>query len=253
MHLTVNLVPGTLSRELSLFGDSELTFVVVDVLRASAVICTALAHGAKDVIPVGDIQAARALKNSSELTSPLLCGERGGRKLEGFDLGNSPTEYTADVVAGRSLIYASTNGSVALTSAPSTATVLVGGLVNQTAVAHTIVRLDRPTIIACAGKEDGFSLEDTVGAGAIIARLWELDPELELANDGARTAQILWDQYKSDPVMPLWQSQHGIYLIQAGFGADLATCGGVDSVPVVPIMNQDRLVADSMQLPHAQN
>jgi 2-phosphosulfolactate phosphatase len=244
VQLAVNLVPGTLARELSLFEGMALTYVAVDILRASTVISTALHNGAEAVIPVGDVESARVSKNAPALQNALLCGERGGRRLEGFDLGNSPAEYTRAKVEDRTLIYASTNGSVAVTAAPTGATVLVGGLVNLTALAQSVVRLDQPVLIACAGKEGGFSLEDAAGAGAIISKLWELDPALELVNDSARAAQILWDQYRSDPVMPLWQSQHGIYLIQIGFGADLAVCGAVDTVPIVPVMRDGRLVAE---------
>jgi len=284
VHLAVNLFPGTLERELFLFGIADktvspgahradksvhpteqfdaggpdtpvrpsatpmggiaLTYVMVDILRASTVICTALGNGAEAVIPVGDVGSARALKTSPQLRHSLLCGERGGHKLEGFDLGNSPAEYTREKIAGRTLIFASTNGSVALTAAPAGATVLVGGLVNLSALAQSIARLDQPVLIACAGKEGGFSLEDAVGAGAIVSKLWEADPALDLVNDGARAAQSLWDQYKSDPVMPLWQSQHGIYLIQIGFGADLSVCGAIDSAPIVPVMRAGRLVVE---------
>jgi 2-phosphosulfolactate phosphatase len=217
---------------------------MVDILRASTVICTALGNGAEAVIPVGTVEAALALRTSGHLPLPLLCGERCGRKIEGFDLGNSPAEYTCEKIAGRTLVFASTNGSVALTAAPAGATVLVGGMVNLSTLVQSIARLDQPVLIACAGKEGGFSLEDAVGAGAIISKLWEVDPVLELVNDGARAAQSLWDQYKTDAVMPLWQSQHGIYLIQIGFGADLSVCGAVDSVPIVPIMRDGRLVAE---------
>ncbi|MBI5867120.1 MAG: 2-phosphosulfolactate phosphatase [candidate division Zixibacteria bacterium] len=253
MHIAVNLVPGTLARELSLFEGGPVTYVVVDILRASTVICTALSHGAESVIPVGDIEAARVLLGRTDMRNAMLCGERGGRKLDGFDLGNSPAEYTTEKVGGRTLIFASTNGSVALTAAPRDATVLVGGLVNVSALAHSIVQHDQPVLIACAGKENGFSLEDAVGAGAIISKLWETDPELELVNDGARAAQVLWDQYKSDPVMPLWQSQHGIYLIEIGFGADLSVCGAIDSVPIVPILRDGRIVAEPPISPFPQN
>ena len=157
MHLAVNLVPGTLQRELSLFGGMAISYVVVDVLRASTVICTALANGAQAVVPFGDIESARVSRNSFGTTGALLCGERGGRKVDGFDLGNSPAEYTREKVAGRTLIFASTNGSVALASAPANATVMVGSLVNLTALAQSLLQLDQPILIACAGKEGGFS------------------------------------------------------------------------------------------------
>lgn len=243
MHVAVSLVPTTLAGELSRFGDAPFTYVVVDVLRASTVICTALANGATALRPFADIDSAKAAR-AGDWSDALLCGERTGRKIQGFDLGNSPSEYTTDRIGGRKLIFASTNGSVALASAPPEAEVLVGGLVNLSAVAKAIAEIDRTTIIACSGKLGRFSLEDTLGAGAIIAKLWEAAPDLELAGDGAQAAQLVWDRYKSDPTMALWQSEHGKYLIEIGFGSDLSICSSVDSVPVVPRWHHSQLEAD---------
>lgn len=244
MHVSVSLVPATLTGELARFGDIPVTYVVVDVLRASTVICTALANGATAVRPYAEIDTAKGAQ-TGDWQDALLCGERAGRKINGFDLGNSPAEYTTDRIGGRKLIFASTNGSVALASAPPDAEVLVGGLVNLSAVAKTIAAIDRTTIIACSGKLGRFSLEDALGAGAIIAKLWESVPDLEPAGDGAQAAQIVWDQYKSDPAMALWQSEHGKYLIEIGFGSDLSVCANVDSVPVVPRWQNGQLAADT--------
>jgi 2-phosphosulfolactate phosphatase len=240
MHIAVSLSPGSRSADLALFGPGLGCYVVVDILRASAVVCTALANGAAEIIPVADEQTARALKQKDQ--SALLCGERAGEKLPGFDLGNSPTEYTRQTVGDRRLIYSSTNGSAALAAAPPDVETLVAGLVNLSVAAEQLAALSRPTLIACSGKLGRFALEDAVGAGALIARLWELDANLELANDGALTAQLLWDHYRSDPVMPLWQSEHGKYLIGLGFGGDLSICAAVDSVPVVPVLRDGRLI-----------
>ncbi|MBI3871501.1 MAG: 2-phosphosulfolactate phosphatase [candidate division Zixibacteria bacterium] len=243
MNVAVSLTPGTRSADLSLFGEGPGAYVVIDILRASTVLCTALANGAAEISPVADVDAARRLKANDPARKILLCGERGGARIEGFDLGNSPSEYTPKIITGRHLAYASTNGSVALAQAPKNVEVTVAGLVNISAAAEHIVERNLPALIVCAGKFDQFALEDVVGAGALIARLWELDPDLEIANDGAFTAQILWDHFKSDPVLPLWQSDHGKYLISQGFGADLAVCAGVDSLSVVPVMRDGRLIA----------
>jgi 2-phosphosulfolactate phosphatase len=232
------LAPQTLKR----FGDEPVTYVVVDILRASTTICTALDHGAKEVVPFGEVEDARNAKDRNGWSDALLCGERGAKKLPGFDLGNSPADYTSDVVGGKSLLFASTNGSVALSNAPENATVLVGGLANLTAVAQKIAQLNQPTVIACSGKFGQFALEDGVGAGAIISKLWELVEGLELVNDGAMAAQAIWDQHKADPSVAMWQCRHGIFLIEVGFGSDLSICSEIDSHPVVPVMRDGRLV-----------
>jgi len=243
MHLAVSLAPALLSQTMARFAGGALTYVVVDILRASTTICTALANGAKEVIPFGDIDAARNARERDEWRKALLCGEREAKKIPGFDLGNSPAEYTPETVGGRSLLFASTNGSVALSAAPANATVLVGGLVNATAVSEKIAELNQTTVIACSGQFGQFSLEDAVGAGAIMAKLWERVEELELVNDGALAAQTIWDQYKEDPSVAMWQSRHGIYLIECGFGSDLSLCSVLDSHSVTPVMRDGRLVA----------
>ena len=242
MHIAVSLSPASRPRDIAQLGDSLGCVVVIDVLRASTVICTALANGASEVIPFADIDKARAAKRSN--AAALLCGEREGIRLPGFDLGNSPAEYTPEVVSGNSLLYASTNGSVALTHAPGNVETIVAGFVNLTAAAEHIDRTGLATLIVCAGREGGFSLEDAVCAGALIARLWEVSEHAEPATDSAYAAQAMWDRYKDDPAMALWQSDHGKYLISLGFGADLAICAVVDSLTVVPKLRIGRLVRE---------
>jgi 2-phosphosulfolactate phosphatase len=243
MHCTVSLSPGSRKADLALLGDGVGTYVMIDILRASTVLCTALAHGAREIIPVDDIDKARLLRAELSDDDTLLCGERGGEKLPGFDLGNSPAEYTVEAVGGKKLIFASTNGSVALAAAPDGAEVVVAGLVNLSAAADYIAKLNRPTLIACAGKVSRFCYEDAVGAGALIARLWERDEHLEIVNDGAVAAQSLWDQCKADSSVATWQCEHGKFLIGLGFGNDLSVCAAIDSIPVVPVMRDGRLVA----------
>lgn len=241
MHIAVSLSPGTRARDISQLGEALGCVVVLDVLRASTVICTALANGARDVLPFADPEKAR-MQRAANGKDSLLCGEREGVKIAGFDLGNSPAEYGKDVVGGKSLYYASTNGSVALADSPVGVETIVAGFVNLTAAAEHIDRTGLATLIVCSGRDGGFSLEDAVCAGALIARLWEVSEHAEPATDSAYAAQALWDGYKKDPAMALWQSEHGKNLISLGFGSDLATCAEIDSIPVVPIMREGQLV-----------
>jgi 2-phosphosulfolactate phosphatase len=241
MHIAVSLSPGTRARDIAQLGDALDCCVVIDVLRASTVICTALSNDANEIIPFADVEAART-QHAKASSSALLCGEREGVKLSGFDLGNSPAEYTRDTVAGKSLYYASTNGSVALAQAPCGSETIVAGFVNLTVAAEHIDKVGLTTLIVCSGRDGGFSLEDAVCAGALIARLWEVSEHAEPATDSAYAAQAMWDRYKEDPTMALWQSDHGKYLISLGFGSDLATCADVDGVPVVPTLRNGRLI-----------
>lgn len=244
MHIAVSLSPASRARDIAQLGDSLGCYVMIDVLRASTVICTALANGAKEIVPFADVEKAQAEKPRIG-SDALLCGEREGVRLPGFDLGNSPSEYTPEMVSGKSLFYASTNGSVALTQAPPSVTTIVAGFVNLTGAAEAIDKVGLTTLIVCAGREGGFSLEDAVCAGALIAKLWEVSEHAEPATDSAYAAQAMWDRYKADPAMALWQSDHGKFLISLGFDSDLAICAATDSIAVVPEMRGGRLIASS--------
>jgi 2-phosphosulfolactate phosphatase len=241
MHVAVSLFPGSRASDTKLFGDAIGSYAVIDVLRASTSICTALHNGAEEVVPVADVPAARALK-SPGVSNVLLAGEREGVRIEGFDLGNSPTEYKRETVGGKRLAFASTNGSVALAGAPPGVETIVAGLVNLTAAAERISSLSLPALLVCSGKLGGYSLEDAVCAGALIAKLFEVADDVEPANDAAYTAQALWDWYKGDPARALWQSEHGQFLISIGLGSDLAICADIDSVPVVPTLRNGVLI-----------
>ena len=123
MQIRVSLIP---SRE----GDGQYSapvIVVIDVLRASTTIVTALAHGAKRILPVSSVPHARVRFAELSVGEALLCGEREGRRIEGFDLGNSPFEYTSERVKDKTLIFASTNGSKMLVRAEEMTSQISGG------------------------------------------------------------------------------------------------------------------------------
>ena len=142
--------------------------VVIDVLRATTTLTVALGNGARSVIPTRTPAETLALRDRSRDT--LACGERDGRMVAGFDLGNSPFEYTRERVAGKTLAFASTNGSLALLAARGARRRIPAAFVNARAVVER-VRAEREVAIVCAGKLGGFSLEDAACAGLLIARL----------------------------------------------------------------------------------
>ncbi len=142
--------------------------IIVDVLRATTTLTVALANGARGVVPVGTPAEALALRASRPDT--LACGERDGRIVPGFDLGNSPYEYTSERVSGRTLAFASTNGSLAMLAARGAGRRVLAAFVNAGAVVDR-VRGEREIVIVCAGKLGRFSLEDAACAGLLVARL----------------------------------------------------------------------------------
>jgi 2-phosphosulfolactate phosphatase len=216
--------------------------VIVDVLRSSTSIATALWNGASKIIPVATVEAATHLAQTLDPKSRLLCGERDGRKVGGFDLGNSPREYTRERVDGATLVFASSNAS------PLMAGLLEGreqrllGYVNLGAVAEALLSDGMDLAILCAGKSGRFSLEDAACAGALIGRLTRNGDRVVL-NDAAEMAREYDRRYGGDPEGILRRSEHGRYLIEIGFEEDLPLCARIDSVPLVPLLKEGRIVA----------
>ncbi|MEN0110950.1 MAG: 2-phosphosulfolactate phosphatase, partial [Planctomycetota bacterium] len=169
------------------------TVVVIDLLRASTTICQALASGAKDVtafLEVGDVvRAAEAEGSRDEL---VLGGERGGVLIEGFDLGNSPAEYSADEVFGRRVFFTTTNGTMALQHTRLAERVVVGALVNLSAVVAAVAG-DEVVHLLCAGTSGHVTREDQLAAGAICHELTDRDPAIELT-DAARVVRGEWQE-----------------------------------------------------------
>jgi 2-phosphosulfolactate phosphatase len=231
MKLDVAFHPGSLAEKQERFG----TAVVVDVLRASSSIITALENGASSVVPVSSIEEAFSAKARFPEGGVLLCGERGGTKIPGFDLGNSPREYAAGAVGGKILIFASTNGSKAVLAAGRLAErVLIGGFINGPAAARAVQSTKGDCLIACAGRESQFSMEDAVCAGFLAQRILLGSGSDWLPTDEARAAMLLYGHFKDDLTAMAEGSVHGRFLSAIGFGADIPLCttaGGVEGVP----------------------
>jgi 2-phosphosulfolactate phosphatase len=222
--------------------------VVVDVLRTCTTIAHALRHGAAKVIPVVSVEEATRLAQTLDPSQRLLCGERDGSMVTGFALGNSPREYTAGRVEGKTLVFASTNAS------PLMAGLLVGreqrllSYVNLSAAVASVREAGADLTIICAGRNGRVALEDTACAGALIRRLVEDgarrkgDEGLPSWNDAAELAASYDRLHGHDPEAILRRSDHGRTLIELGFEEDLAVCAAIDSVPVVPVLRDGRIM-----------
>ena len=216
------------------------TVLVIDVLRASTTIAYALHNGCKDIIPLSSIDKAIELFRKIGRESALLCGEREGKKIEGFDLGNSPFEYAEEKIKDKTLIFATTNGSRAIVKGSSTLSLIVGGFVNFQSTFEYLSSSLNELVIICSGKLDQFAMEDAVCGGLYINEfLKKGDCHL---NDGAFAAQKLYEVYQNDFLGMLRNSSHGKYLIELGFERDLYLCSELNSLEVVPILSQGRLV-----------
>jgi 2-phosphosulfolactate phosphatase len=236
--LDLYLVPAEAER--APLDDRHL--VVVDVLRSCTSIAEALVNGAAKIIPVETVEEATRLAATLDPRSLLLCGEREGRKVSGFDLGNSPREYTRAKVLGATLIFASTNASPLMAGLLGGRELLLLGYANLGSVAETLRKDPRDVAILCAGRNGRFSLEDAACAGALIDRLEQAFPEAR-PNDAAAVAREYHRQHGRNPEAILRASEHGRYLIELGFEEDLPICATIDRAPVTPVLRDGRISA----------
>lgn len=232
MRISVAPVPREFAGEAS-----GTTAVVVDVFRASTTIAAALAGGARFVLPVADVEQAMKLAEPYAKNEVLLGGERECQRIEGFHLGNSPREYSREVVAGKVVIFTTTNGTRALTVAKDSAMVLVGSFVNFSAVAGAVTTHESVTIL-CAGNNGRISLEDFVCAGGFVSRLAKGTSQL---NDAALAARAAFKNLRTDLARALLSTEHAHRLTDLGFRADLEFALKVDSLPVVPCQSEGRI------------
>jgi len=214
--------------------------IVIDVVRASTTIVAALAGGARAVVPVSSPEDARARGRAWRDGLVLVGGERGGNPPPGFDCGNSPTEYTPARVAGRTVIFTTTNGTRALLAVAGARRVAVAGFVNATAVTRWAEAEPGDLLLVCAGERGRFCLEDAVCAGLLVSRLARGRGAL---TDAARAAQGLWSRYAGDLEEMLRDATWAQVLTAQGRGADLPLCVALDAYDVVPVARDGALVA----------
>ncbi len=232
--VSVHLLPALLDpAELA-----DATVVVIDVLRATSTITAALAAGAAGIIPFAEVAAAR--QRAAGFAGPvLLGGEREGKRINGFDLGNSPSEYTPEVVRNQTILFTTTNGTRALATCQQASRVLLAGFVNLTAV---VTQVDSTTElhILCAGTNEKISQEDMLLAGALTEALSRQSEPFTPGNDSARLAQQAWcsgDTQAGQLEHLLRAGRGGQNLLQLGLEADIAFCATVDRFDVVPSLD----------------
>ena len=233
------------------FGGHQLTpadvqgrvVLVIDVLRASTTVAVALSHGAKAVIPFESSDEVVARAKQFEREDVLLAGERRMHTISGFDLGNSPREYTREMVEGKTVLLTTTNGTVVLAGLQGARDVVVACYVNYSAVSAMIRAAARgasDVSIVCAGRDRQFALEDAACAGRFTRGVTRRLANVRL-NDAAQACSLLDRRYGDRLDRLLEDSEHGRALAEAGYGEDLAVCAAVDSHPVIPIY-QDRQI-----------
>ena len=216
---------------------------VIDVLRASTTIAVALANGARAVIPLDSSDEVIMRAKALERSSVLLAGERRMLAIPGFDLGNSPLQYTREAVEGKTIFLTTTNGTSAIMNTQGARDVVVASYVNYSAVLtmlRTALRGGTDITLVCAGRERQFALEDAGCAGRYVYNLSKRMSGVVL-NDAAQACTFIDRKYGTGLLRLFENSEHGRALRDAGFADDLAACADVDSASVIPIY-QDRQI-----------
>lgn len=215
------------------FFDPQAIVVVTDILRASSAICTALAYGVKEIIPVPDLEKAKWYKDQGY----IVAAERDGHVLDFADFGNSPYYFMEDWLWGKTIAYSTTNGTNAIQMAGEAYQAVVGSFLNLTATCDYLKEQNRKVIVLCAGWKTRFSLEDAVHAGAIVELL--LKDGFETNCDSANAALDLWEKAKPDLYPYILKAAQKKRLAKLGLDDVIEYCHTPDQTQVVPVFDPE--------------
>jgi 2-phosphosulfolactate phosphatase len=219
----------------------DSTVVVIDVLRASTTIVAAIDSGAEKIIPIADVETASRLVRPSERDAKLLAGERKCRPIPGFDLCNSPEEFTPERVRGRTIVFTTTNGTRAIAAVAKAHRTIICALTNLRAVVAALAG-ERDVVLLCCGTEGNISVEDLLCGGILLASL-EAEVASETLTDSARIARIIADAPGRDAEAFVRSSDHGRRLIELGFEKDVVFCSRIGVSVSVPVLREGAIVS----------
>lgn len=211
--------------------------IVLDIFRATTSIVTAMANGCNAILPVSKIEDAHSL--GKQINSPLFAGERQSIKIEGFDFGNSPYDFSTDKVQNRTIIMTTTNGTKAIQATEGSYLTLIGSFINAAAVCKQARQYGKDIVIVCAGTEQHFSLEDALCAGLLVHILSE--EEDSIMTDAALGARVMYDGAKSSIIAVASNSKNGKRLCDIDRVNDIEYCLQLNTVSVVPRYNNGKI------------
>ena len=211
--------------------------VVLDVLRATSAICTAMEHGVGEIIPVATLEEARAYKAQGH----IVAAERGGQIVEGFDMGNSPYSYMDPNLKGKTVVLTTTNGTKAINMAKDKSTVVVGALNNLDALCAWLIEQERDVLVLGSGWKDKFNLEDTICGGA-IADLCLDSGKFHADEDSTVAAKFLSRSSRDNMFSFLKASSHRRRLRKLNLNEDVKYCLTPNNCTAIPILKNGSLV-----------
>lgn len=224
---------------------SDCLAVVIDVLRASSTITTALASGAERIIPVYMPKQAQDRADNYPADKVLLGGERNGEKITDFDLGNSPREYNHSRIKGKTILLSTTNGIRAIELVKEAKQVIIGCFLNSKSVAEYCLSYPGKVLLVCAGDRGNLSLEDTVCAGMIGELCLNCNNENEYYLDDSLAASIIYRNFANNFINMFKESLWGRNLIEMGLEKDISFCAQKDIYDIVPVIKDDSIIINS--------
>ncbi|MDF2921993.1 MAG: 2-phosphosulfolactate phosphatase [Paenibacillaceae bacterium] len=216
------------------------TVLVIDVLRATSNMVTALAHGCRGILPVETVQQAKSMREADI----LLGGERNCRMPAGFDLGNSPFEYMEERIAGKRICMTTTNGTRAIQKTQRAHKVFACSLLNVAACAEAALAAGRDICILCAGTQDAFAHEDGLCAGMAVDELQRAAGGAVECNDFGLAMHAAYSHSRDHLGEALLASANGKRLVKLGYRADVEYCGRTNLLELVPVLHNGLLVAE---------
>lgn len=231
--LEVCLTPALID----LYAIEDSIVVVIDILRATSSIVYGIDNGAKAIIPVAQVEDCLNYADKGY----LLAAERNGEVVEGYDFGNSPFSYTAEKVAGKTVVLTTTNGTKALHLARNRASqVVIGAFLNLAALCEWLKTQDKNVLLLCAGWKDQFNLEDTIFAGAVVHELRSVFTHFD---DAGVAAEDLYLMAKDNLRAYIGKSAHSHRMLALDIEEDINFCLQLDLCTAIPVLEGDDLVA----------
>jgi 2-phosphosulfolactate phosphatase len=209
--------------------------VIVDILRATSCMTTAIAYGVGSIIPVAGIDECKILQQKGLLAA----AERDGHKVDGFDLDNSPFSYMSENLKGKSIAVTTTNGTQAISMSVKADEIIIGSFLNLSTVASYIVKSKKEVIVLCAGWKGKVNLEDTLFAGALISKVKEW---LTPVDDAPLMAEMMYEKSKQNLLQVVSTSSHVQRLKRLNIEKDIEFCLTHDAYQVLPVLKQGKLV-----------
>ncbi len=209
--------------------------IVVDIFRATTTICAMFENGATGVYPIASTEEAKEYKSKGYLVG----GERNTKKMDFADFGNSPFDYTRNVVEGKDLVFTTTNGTYAIDMARESKIVFAGAFSNIDTLVKKCANIGGRIVVLCSGWKNKVNIEDTLFAGAFASKLSRITNNLEIESDSVRMSMDLWDKAKSDPLDYIKNSDHYKRLVDNGSENEIPFCLKENTTSVTPRYYKD--------------